>query len=112
MAGITGTTFSGPADFTARLDGKDVTASARPLSDDGLSPLTVFGTDDRVRVTLTRDDPWRTVAKIYTTHPSGDRAACSGAMLDLFHVLTAGHCAYLHDEHGWAYDSWASDIEV
>ncbi len=86
--------------------------SGRPLIYAGLSPLTLFGTDDRVRVTPTTDDPWRTVAKIYTTHPSGDRAACSGAMLDLFHVLTAGHCAYLHDEHGWDYDSWASEIEV
>jgi len=82
------------------------------LSSEAPSPLTIFGSDDRVRVTPTTSDPWRSIVKLYFSHPFGPGGMCSGAMLDLFHVLTAGHCVYLHDEAGWPYDAWATSVQV
>ncbi len=90
----------------------DPSISVRPLSSQAPSPLTIFGSDDRVRVTPTTSDPWRSIVKLYFSHPFGPGGMCSGAMLDLFHVLTAGHCVYLHDEAGWPYDAWATSVQV
>jgi V8-like Glu-specific endopeptidase len=52
-------------------------------------------------VSNTTGFPWRAVVKIETTLPTtprGDISNCSGAMIDSFHVLTAGHCVY---DQGW-----------
>ncbi|MFX1500296.1 MAG: carboxypeptidase regulatory-like domain-containing protein [Promethearchaeota archaeon] len=67
----------------------------------------VIGSDGRVRITPTTSYPWRTIVKLYITAADSSLWVGSGAMIDAFHVLTAGHCAYLHDNGGWA-----SSIEV
>jgi V8-like Glu-specific endopeptidase len=67
----------------------------------------VFPPDDRQRVTSTSSFPWRTICKLYITAQNGSRYIGSGAIIDNFHVLTCGHCVYLHDAGGWA-----DEIEV
>ena len=62
----------------------------------------VFPPDDRQRVTSTSSFPWRTICKLYITAQNGSRYIGSGAIIDNFHVLTCGHCVYLHDAGGWA----------
>lgn len=61
----------------------------------GVSAATVFGPDDRVRVTDTRQTPFRTIAHLalfeYGNQLSGH---CSGVMLAPDVVLTAAHCVY------------------
>ena len=64
-------------------------------------PLTVFGDDDRVRVTPTTSYPWRTIVKLYITWGS-DTYIGSGVIIDENHVLTAGHCVYYLANGGWA----------
>ncbi|MHA2326036.1 MAG: carboxypeptidase regulatory-like domain-containing protein, partial [Promethearchaeota archaeon] len=62
----------------------------------------VIGGDGRVRITPTTSYPWRTIVKIYITAADSSNWVGSGAMLDNFHVLTAGHVAYLPSNGGWA----------
>jgi V8-like Glu-specific endopeptidase len=62
----------------------------------------VFPPDDRQRVTSTSSFPWRTICKLYITAQNGSRYIGSGAIIDNFHVLTCGHCVFLHDAGGWA----------
>ena len=69
---------------------------------DALKSSYVFPPDDRERVTSTSSFPWRTICKLYITAQNGSRYIGSGAIIDNFHVLTCGHCVYLHDAGGWA----------
>jgi V8-like Glu-specific endopeptidase len=73
-----------------------------PLSSADASIQTVFGRDDRVRVTNTTVFPWRVMCKLYQTYPNGARYACSGTLIGSRYVLTAGHCVYSHSNGGWA----------
>jgi V8-like Glu-specific endopeptidase len=72
----------------------------------GLAPTIskedVIGTDDRSYIGSTTSYPWRTVCKIYITAADNTHWIGSGMIIDDYHVLTAGHCAYLHDHGGWA----------
>ncbi len=61
----------------------------------------VFPPDDREKVTSTSSFPWRTICKLYITAQNGSLYIGSGAIIDNFHVLTCGHCVYLHDAGGW-----------
>ena len=61
----------------------------------------VWGSDDRAIVN-NAIYPWRTVVKIYVSAADGSNWVGSGAMIDDFHVLTAGHVAFLPDNGGWA----------
>jgi len=61
----------------------------------------VVGTDGRKRITNTTDYPWRTIAKLETTYPDGRVSSCTGAIIDNFHILTAGHCAYSRGHGGY-----------
>jgi len=68
--------------------------------------------DDRVRITPTTPYPWRTIAKLFITAADSSHWVCSGGIIGSssghgFHVLTAGHCVYMHDHGGWV-----SSIEV
>ncbi len=70
-----------------------------PNDDQGES---VIGDDDRTLITSVTTFPWRSVVKLYVEAADGSNWICSGEMIDAFHVMTAGHCAYLHDNGGWA----------
>ncbi|MFX1377927.1 MAG: trypsin-like serine protease [Promethearchaeota archaeon] len=61
-----------------------------------------FPPDDRVRINNTSIFPWSTITKLYITAADDTEWIGSGAMLDEFHVLTCGHCVYLHGHGGWA----------
>jgi V8-like Glu-specific endopeptidase len=61
-----------------------------------------FPLDDRVKITSTSTYPWSTICKLYITADDNTQWIGSGAMLDAYHVLTCGHCVYIHDHGGWA----------
>lgn len=65
-------------------------------------PETVFGPDDRRRVTNTTAFPWRTIVKLYITFPDGYRLQATGAMVSRHIVLTAGHCTFRREHGGFA----------
>ena len=71
------------------------------------APESVYGDDERWVVESQNTFPWRTICKLYITASDGTNWVGSGAIIDDFHVMTAGHCAFLHDNGGWA-----SSIEV
>jgi len=61
----------------------------------------VIGGDGRV-VYNNQVFPGRTIVKLYISASDGSNWVGSGAIVDNFHVLTAGHCAFLPDNGGWA----------
>ena len=70
--------------------------------EEGLQSSYVFPPDGRQKVTSVTDFPWRTICKLYIETQDGFYYIGSGAIIDDFHVLTCGHCVYIHDEGGWA----------
>jgi len=46
--------------------------------------------------------PFSAVVQVQITYADGEMAMGSGAMIDSFHVLTAGHVLYDSDKGGWA----------
>jgi V8-like Glu-specific endopeptidase len=62
----------------------------------------IIGRDDRVRLTNTRDVPWRRVCALRITFPSGAIYRGTGFLIGRRAVATAGHCVYLHNQGGWA----------
>lgn len=73
-----------------------------PTSDDTSGAESVIGTDGRSQITATTNFPWRTIVKLLVTFPSGVSGGCSGALIDDYHVLTAGHCMHMVPFGGWA----------
>jgi len=67
----------------------------------GISAESVIGGDDRA-IYNNQVFPGRTVVKLYIEAADGETFIGSGSMIDNFHVLTAGHCAFLPDNGGWA----------
>ena len=72
------------------------------------NPEAVIGTDGRNRITPTTGFPWNTIVKLYMTAPDASTWVGSGAIVDDFHVLTAGHCVYFPDNG----DDWATSIRI
>ncbi|KKK78843.1 hypothetical protein LCGC14_2839480, partial [marine sediment metagenome] len=70
-------------------------------------PESVIGGDGRAKITTTTSYPWRTIVKLYITAADSSTWIGSGAIIDGFHVLTAGHVAHM-DTHG----GWVSSIRV
>jgi glutamyl endopeptidase len=62
---------------------------------------TVFGPDNRVRITNTTTYPWRAFTKVYMTFPNRQVFVCSGTLIAAKYVLTAGHCIYNAAAGGW-----------
>jgi V8-like Glu-specific endopeptidase len=62
----------------------------------------IFPPDDRELVTDTTTYPWRTICKLFITAADGEKFTGSGTIIDNFHVLTCGHCVYIHEAGGWA----------
>ncbi|MFX1286913.1 MAG: CARDB domain-containing protein [Promethearchaeota archaeon] len=77
------------------------------IEQDKIKSSYVFPPDDRQKVSATSTYPWRTICKLFITAQDNTQFIGSGAILDEFHVLTCGHCAYLHD-----YGGWAKQIEI
>ncbi len=75
----------------------------------GEAPDSVIGGDDRSRITGTGAFPWRSVVRLAVRWTStSNPGACSGAIIDSYHVLTAGHCVF---DFGGTND-WAFSIQV
>ena len=70
--------------------------------EDNIKSSYVFPPDDRQQIFTTSNYPWRTICKLFITAQDNTQYIGSGAILDEFHVLTCGHCAYLHEHGGWA----------
>jgi glutamyl endopeptidase len=77
------------------------------LQEDTLHLSYPFPPDDRVKVVDTTTYPWSTICKLYITAADSTQFIGSGTMLDEYHVLTCGHCVYLH-----GYGGWASEVKV
>jgi V8-like Glu-specific endopeptidase len=77
------------------------------MGDMNLELSYVFPPDNRTKITSTSSFPWRTICKLYITAADDTLFIGSGAMLDEYHILTCGHCVYIHDHGGWV-----DDIEV
>ncbi|MFW9819179.1 MAG: trypsin-like peptidase domain-containing protein [Candidatus Thorarchaeota archaeon] len=71
------------------------------LENDGPQISYVFPPDDRVRITDTSTYPWSTIVKLEITAADNSLFIGSGAIIDAYHVLTCGHCVYIHDNGGW-----------
>lgn len=50
--------------------------------------------------------PWNTVYKLLMRFGT-NYYVCSAASASSFHLISAGHCIYNHDEGGWASEVWA-----
>jgi V8-like Glu-specific endopeptidase len=72
------------------------------LENEGPQMSYAFPPDDRVRVTDTSIYPWSTICKLEITAADNTFFIGSGAIIDSYHVLTCGHCVYIHDHGGWA----------
>jgi V8-like Glu-specific endopeptidase len=83
------------------ITGLTSTPSYEGILSQEVNPETVFPPDDRVRVTPTTSYPWRTICKLYMTAADGTQWMASGAIIDNFHILTAGHCVYMVNNGGW-----------
>ncbi|MFX1419157.1 MAG: trypsin-like peptidase domain-containing protein [Promethearchaeota archaeon] len=66
-----------------------------------------FPPDNRTQISDTSIYPWSTICKLFITSADNNQFIGSGAILDEYHVLTCGHCVYLHD-----YGGWASEVKV
>lgn len=68
----------------------------------GDRPATVIGSDSRVRIANTTDEPWRRIADLDVKQADGSWATCTGFFLGPRVVATAGHCVFNFDFGGWA----------
>ena len=66
-----------------------------------------FPPDDRERVTPTTSYPWSSICKLFITAQDNTQYIGSGFIVDEFHILTCGHCIYIHESGGWV-----SEVEV
>ena len=60
-----------------------------------------FPPDDREKITSTSSYPWSTICKLFITAENGSEYIGSGFIVDEFHILTCGHCIYIHESGGW-----------
>lgn len=67
----------------------------------GYATESVIGEDERRQVTDTTAYPYRAIALLELTYPSGNRYSCTGFFVDADTVATAGHCVYSHSEGSW-----------
>jgi V8-like Glu-specific endopeptidase len=101
---VTSPRFSPSSETSSKLSIVEPYAGLLPGLYDAES---VIGGDGRTVVSNQAVFPWRTIVKLYISASDGSNWVGSGAIIDNFHVLTAGHTAFLPDNGGWA-----SSIEV
>jgi len=66
-----------------------------------LLPESIIPPDDRVRITPTTSYPWSSICKLFIIAADGTPFIGTGFIIDGSHILTAGHCVYMHDHGGW-----------
>lgn len=71
------------------------------LNSENLKSSYPFPPDDRERITNTAIYPWSTICKLFITADDGTQFIGSGFIVDEFHILTCGHCIYIHENGGW-----------
>ncbi|MDX1797554.1 MAG: trypsin-like peptidase domain-containing protein [Candidatus Lokiarchaeia archaeon] len=71
------------------------------FENEGLQMSYVFPPDGRVKITDTSSYPWSSICKLEITAADKSLFIGSGAIIDPYHVLTCGHCIYIHDHGGW-----------
>lgn len=67
-----------------------------------VSPETVCGADDRVRISPASAVPWRFICQLIITMPNGAGFRGTGWFIGPRAVMTAGHCVYSRAHGGWA----------
>lgn len=83
--------------------GESSTEADQAVASEAAAALEVIiGTDDRLRITGTKNSPWRRYCALRITFPSGRTYRGTGFLIGRRAVATAGHCVYLHAEGGWA----------
>ncbi|MBX3577503.1 MAG: trypsin-like serine protease [Rhizobiaceae bacterium] len=80
----------------ADLSGGSEGQSGKPEAD-----RKVFGKDERVQVTNTKVQPFKTIGYIETVTSKGEVFRCSGTLIGPHTVMTAAHCLYNHHTGGW-----------
>jgi uncharacterized protein (DUF2141 family) len=65
------------------------------------APGLIFGADGRTLVSPTTSFPWTTIGRLWTVFPDGTQIACSGALIDAYHVITSGSAVYQASHGGW-----------
>ncbi len=61
----------------------------------------VIGTDDRVRITNTREVPWKRICQLLITAGDGRRFLGTGWLIGPRTLVTAGHCVHMKSHGGW-----------
>lgn len=88
------------------IESRSSSPESRTGSTDQVQTEGVISNDDRNRIQNTNLFPYSAVVELQITTQTNKRYTCSGSIINEsgknHHVLTAGHCAYLHDEGGWA----------
>ena len=76
-----------------------------PRSAGGLE--TIFGADDRTRITEANEPPWRAICALVISAPAGPSVG-TGWLAGPRTVITAGHCVYDRGAMG----GWATEVAV
>lgn len=77
-----------------------------------LRPETVYGRDDRARITATADYPWRANAALLITARDGSRWVGTGWFVGPHTLVTAGHAVFITNSGVPGRDGWVRRITV
>jgi len=72
----------------------------------------VIGTDERVRITNTKQYPWRVTASLLITAADNNRYIGTGWFISPRTLITAGHCVFIKHSGIAARDGWVKKIQV
>lgn len=72
----------------------------------------VIGTDERVRITNTKQYPWRVTASLLITAADNTQYIGTGWFISPRTLITAGHCVFIKHSGISARDGWVKKIQV
>lgn len=72
----------------------------------------VIGTDERVKITATRQYPWRLNASLLITAADNSQWIGTGWFISPRTLVTAGHCVYIKHSGVPGRDGWVKKIQV
>jgi len=72
----------------------------------------VIGTDERVKITTTRQYPWRVNASLLITAADNSQWIGTGWFISPRTLVTAGHCVYIKHSGVPGRDGWVKKIQV